>query len=506
MIFLEALRKYLQRPRPLSVPDLDMSDRRRHLLQVLEERERGGESDAELRRLHGFWSYRIEEFATQMAALLSAGISAGWAANDVGRLVDVAISRELGVQASAGSRTKDWEIDRLRQDCRPGVTSWAYVARYAIELRAVRREGAALSLSPIGRLILDLPQLDAVRWILSVETALSTGVEDRWHLWRPLVEQLLSSPLGYSWELIDAWETLERLVELGVLQRRKDGAGSDEFAVRPERRALLEEISLRRDSPFAVLAEALIRDEVSAAIDLIRPATTVVQSEGATAIISRHARMMAHEIRNALVPVQVALEAVYRDAERRGELDLFDERRELLDGGIDRVFRFVEEMVDIAALGAAPTAPFELGPAMADALVEFSSELVGSIDIQPPGHLPPVLGHRHRFTLAIVNLIRNATQSRGGAPVKVHLATCMAEGGREILVTVDDDGPGVAPEYRSAVFVRGFTLRSGGSGQGLALVRDVVETEMGGRVVCEGSPLGGARFTLRLPVLRRNGG
>lgn len=282
--------------------------------------------------------------------------------------------------------------------------------------------------------------------------------------------------------------------------------GIDEFAVRPERRALLEEISLRRDSPFAVLAEALIRDEVSAAIALVRPAATLVQSEGATAVISRHARMMAHEIRNALVPVQVALDAVYRDAERRLELGLFDGRRELIDEGIDRVFRFVEEMVDIAALGAAPTAPFDLGPAMEDALVELSSEPAGGVDLERPGPLPPVLGHRHRFTLAIVNLLRNATQARAGGLVKVRLAACMAEGGREILVTVDDDGPGVAPEYRSAVFVRGFTLRTGGSGQGLALVRDVVETEMSGRVACEESPLGGARFTLRLPVLRRSGG
>lgn len=502
MMFLEALRKHLQRPRPLSVPDLDMTERRKHLLEVLEELERSGESDAELRRLHGFWSYRLEDFATQMAALLSAGVSAGWTAGDVGRLVDVAISRELGVQASAGSRTKDWEIDRLRQECLLGVMNPMYVARYAIELRAMRRDG----LSPIGHLVLDLPELDAVKWLLSVETALSTGVEDRWHLWRPLVTQLLDAPLRYTEDLDTASYTLDRLVELGVLQRTELEGGADEYVVRPERRAMLEEVAPHRDSPFTVLAEALIRDEVFAVIDLVRPAATLVQSEGATAVISRHARMMAHEIRNALVPVQVALEAVYRDAERRGELDLFDERRELLDGGIDRVFRFVEEMVDIAALGAAPTAPFELGPAMADALVEFSSELVGSIDIQPPGHLPPVLGHRHRFTLAIVNLIRNATQSRAGAPVKVRLAACMAEGGREILVTVDDDGPGVAPEYRSAVFVRGFTLRSGGSGQGLALVRDVVETEMGGRVVCEASPLGGARFTLRLPVLRRNGG
>lgn len=72
MMFLEALRSYLERPRPLSVPVIDMTERRRHLLEVIEALERGGRPDAELKRLYESWSYKIEDFAAQMAALLSA--------------------------------------------------------------------------------------------------------------------------------------------------------------------------------------------------------------------------------------------------------------------------------------------------------------------------------------------------------------------------------------------------------------------------------------------------
>jgi signal transduction histidine kinase len=56
------------------------------------------------------------------------------------------------------------------------------------------------------------------------------------------------------------------------------------------------------------------------------------------------------------------------------------------------------------------------------------------------------------------------------------------------------------PEHlRRAIFAPGMSLRPGGSGQGLALVREVVEQEMRGQVSCTDAPSGGARFTLRLP-------
>ena len=62
------------------------------------------------------------------------------------------------------------------------------------------------------------------------------------------------------------------------------------------------------------------------------------------------------------------------------------------------------------------------------------------------------------------------------------------------------------PKDRTAIFERGFSLRAGGTGQGLALVREVVEEEMQGRIVCEESPLGGARFVLTIPVAGRTSG
>ena len=69
-----------------------------------------------------------------------------------------------------------------------------------------------------------------------------------------------------------------------------------------------------------------------------------------------------------------------------------------------------------------------------------------------------------------------------------------------MVVALEDDGPGVPPEHRERIFEQGFTLRQGGSGQGLALVREVIEVEMKGQVHCTSGDLGGAKFVLVLPT------
>ena len=55
--------------------------------------------------------------------------------------------------------------------------------------------------------------------------------------------------------------------------------------------------------------------------------------------------------------------------------------------------------------------------------------------------------------------------------------------------------------HHDKIFRQGFALRDGGSGQGLALVRDIIETEMRDEARCEQSEMGGARFVLAVPVV-----
>jgi len=78
---------------------------------------------------------------------------------------------------------------------------------------------------------------------------------------------------------------------------------------------------------------------------------------------------------------------------------------------------------------------------------------------------------------------------------------------QDVVLLVDDQGPGIPPEQREAVlepFVRlesSRSRRTGGAGLGLAIVRNLVEAHQG-QVTIDDAPGGGARFTVRLPAFR----
>ncbi|WP_437322078.1 ATP-binding protein [Sorangium sp. So ce385] len=96
--------------------------------------------------------------------------------------------------------------------------------------------------------------------------------------------------------------------------------------------------------------------------------------------------------------------------------------------------------------------------------------------------------------------MRNAAQAVAGREGIVEISLDLKEDA--LILRVDDDGPGVPPDQRRAIFDPGVALRAGGSGQGLALVRQVIDGELAGSVACGDSPLGGARFEIVIPLRR----
>jgi signal transduction histidine kinase len=93
------------------------------------------------------------------------------------------------------------------------------------------------------------------------------------------------------------------------------------------------------------------------------------------------------------------------------------------------------------------------------------------------------------------NLLDNACK---WAKSRVSIASSID--GPDILITIDDDGPGLDPAMRDAVLQRGVRADEAapGSGFGLAIVRDLVEL-YGGSIALEQADAGGVRALLRLP-------
>lgn len=94
---------------------------------------------------------------------------------------------------------------------------------------------------------------------------------------------------------------------------------------------------------------------------------------------------------------------------------------------------------------------------------------------------------------AVTNLVDNARRHAR------HVVLAAAAHGRSVLVTVDDDGPGIPADRRESVFRPFESGSSGGTGLGLTIARDIVRAH-GGEIVLEDSPMGGLRARIRLPV------
>jgi two-component system CitB family sensor kinase len=196
-------------------------------------------------------------------------------------------------------------------------------------------------------------------------------------------------------------------------------------------------------------------------------------------------RSQAHETANRLHTMIVLLETGRgADAVRYAT-----EQLELSQQLTDRIMAAVDEPV-IAALLLGKTAQAgERG-------VELSLEVDGAVRAGgvPAGDLVTVIG----------NLVDNAVDASAqatGRPRAVHVRLRADE--QQILLDVSDSGPGLPPELVASAFTRGWSTKisasTAGRGLGLALVHQVVRRH-DGTVAVASSELGGARFTVLLPL------
>jgi len=112
--------------------------------------------------------------------------------------------------------------------------------------------------------------------------------------------------------------------------------------------------------------------------------------------------------------------------------------------------------------------------------------------------LPPVHGDRVELQQVILNLILNAidAMSGGEATRELAIATGKADLG-DVLVSVSDSGPGIAPEHQENLFTAFRTTKPNGLGLGLSICRSIVESH-GGRIWASSNAPRGAVFQFTL--------
>jgi PAS domain S-box-containing protein len=181
---------------------------------------------------------------------------------------------------------------------------------------------------------------------------------------------------------------------------------------------------------------------------------------------------------NPLAPVLERIEgATLRAQDMAGQLLTFARGGQPIKRSVD-VVESVQDAVHFALTGAGTRCDIEL------------SENIGRIRVD--------IG---QWNQVLCNLLINANQAMGGSgTIRVHGERCPdPQGGEQVHLIVEDDGPGIDPKIVDQIFDPFFTTKPEGSGLGLATCHSVLERH-GGRIDVELPELGGTRFHIWIPA------
>ncbi|HUS33593.1 MAG TPA: ATP-binding protein [Kofleriaceae bacterium] len=217
------------------------------------------------------------------------------------------------------------------------------------------------------------------------------------------------------------------------------------------------------------------------------------------------ARRLAHEIKNPLTPIQMAMDTLRKSYKKQHPEfpEILEESTRTVLEEADRLKKIVAEFSDFARMPKPELARIDLNDVIRSALSLYQGGAV-KIDQRLAKDLPEIDGDKGQITQVMLNLVENARDAIGARPSddgRITITTRKGEANDRALVIVEDNGPGVPGELKDKVFAPYFTTKQtkGGTGLGLAIVHRIV-SDHGGRITISDARDRGARFTIELPL------
>jgi signal transduction histidine kinase len=240
-------------------------------------------------------------------------------------------------------------------------------------------------------------------------------------------------------------------------------------------------------------------------------------------------QILVHELKSPLALIEATTRTLLEHTARLGPLTERQERalQRILRGAV-RGRRTVEQLLEVGRAESSQFADAGFAPAEAvlrvvlDALEGHDSALADrlsaasgasqrfallaeagiQVTFAPGVESLRIVQDPAKFDLIVGNLIQNALRYR-----RQMLTVAVRQDGDQVVVSVQDDGPGVAPEHHAAVFERyrrvsaNDGLERKGHGLGLAGAL-ILARRLGGDIVLESTPGQGATFRLIIPCRR----
>jgi PAS domain S-box-containing protein len=205
------------------------------------------------------------------------------------------------------------------------------------------------------------------------------------------------------------------------------------------------------------------------------------------------AASMSHEIRNPLVAIKTFAQLL---PERFDDADFRKDFNEIVVQEIDRLDKIITQINNFAHPSELIMKPLDVRAPVKKA-IELARERVPkngfAIDASLPNDLPKVLGDETALTEAFAHLVANAAEATSGQnKPRITLAVKPIREGEHasgVVVTVQDNGKGIAPELQEKVFSPFCTTKARGMGLGLPIVKRTV-FDHNGRVDIDSNPHG----------------
>lgn len=257
------------------------------------------------------------------------------------------------------------------------------------------------------------------------------------------------------------------------------------------------------DARRLVELSTTLENEVAARTRELGRAEEALRKSELLAGLGRVASGVAHEINNPAAVLQYRLEylrAVLEDLESVDHVDVPAEAHTSVDEGlraVQSIARIVRQLLDVGR--SERTSSARAGSSQLVAIVDGA---LGTLRASRPNVRVAVAvsselavqGDRDAIEQALLNVLTNACDAIGGKATAGTVRVSAVQTGDAIQVTVDDDGPGIAPELRERLFEPFATTKpvGQGTGLGLSLARGLLRSQGGDLVLVDSSSSGTA--------------
>ena len=227
---------------------------------------------------------------------------------------------------------------------------------------------------------------------------------------------------------------------------------------------------------------------------------------GKLAVIGQLSTGIAHELNQPLAALRTLSANAVRFLER-GDIETVQGNLSRMAGLVDRMGAITGQLRNFARKSNRQLQAVDLSLAVHNACALLAPELEKArvqVNLSPELPSAQVWCDSNRLEQVLVNLLSNASdalQAQAVREISVHWR-CVAD---RVQISVQDSGPGLSDAALQHLFEPFFTTKSGDQGLGLGLVISAeIVRDFGGTLQGHNHPLGGAEFTLELPLYIRH--